>query len=75
MPSKLDGMPDCQSWSCHSLSAGMVLYLLLCGDVVVDEGHSLIGALAAHAGDAGHRHLAGLYGGLGAIATQLCFFL
>lgn len=50
-------------------------YLLLRGDVVIDEGHALVGALPTHAGDPSHRHLAGLDGGLGAITAQLGLLL
>lgn len=57
------------------LRIALASYLLLCGDVVVYEGHSLVGPLAPDAGDAGHRHLAGLNGGLGAIAAQLRLLL
>lgn len=50
-------------------------HLLLGGDVVVDEGHPLVLALAPHAGDPGHRHLAGLDGGLGAVTAELRLLL
>ena len=54
---------------------GLPTCLLLGGDVVIDEGHPLIGPLAPHTGDPGHRHLAGLDGGLGAVAAKLRLFL
>lgn len=50
-------------------------YLLLRGDVVVDEGHPLIGPLTPHAGDPCHRHLAGLDGRLCAVAAKFCLLL
>lgn len=50
-------------------------HLLLSGDVVVDEGHPLVGPLAPHAGDPGHRHLTGLDGRFCAVTAKLCLFL
>lgn len=50
-------------------------YLLLGGDVVINEGDALVGALPTHTGDPGHRHLAGLDGGFGAVAAQLSLLL
>lgn len=50
-------------------------YLLLGGDVVVDEGDALVGALPAHTRDPGHRHLAGLDSGFGPVTAQLGLLL
>ena len=58
-----------------SRSFGLLTCLLLGGDVVIDEGHPLVGPLAAHTSDPGHRHLAGLDGGLSAVAAKLRLFL
>ena len=50
-------------------------HLFLGGDVVVDEGLSTQGALAANDADAGHRHLAGFDGGPRAVAANLGLLL
>lgn len=50
-------------------------YLLLRGDVVIDEGHALIRPLAPNAGDPCHGHLTGFDGRLCAVTAKLCLLL
>lgn len=50
-------------------------YLLLGGDVVINEGDALVRTLTPHACDPGHRHLAGLDGRFGPITAQLSLLL
>ena len=62
-------------FGCLAISDYSVSYLLLSGDVIIDEGHPLVGALTSHTGDPGHRHLTGLDGRLCAVAAKFCLLL